>query len=559
MTMSDGAAKKPLGEKLTDLIVGLKENWNVPKPGEYTSIKEFLFYCLGIMGVCGFTFICNDTVAFTATYLCGSIFEIKMMDFTIITFISLAVKYLTLYVESISMTIFENLGHLSKEKTRKAILAYAVCLAAGVVCYFIPSEPFEVIIKGLPQLVGNILVITGIGGPVNWFLRYKFCTKYGRYKPFLVTYGIPIAVITCLIPFVPTTLPYTTKLVVLHFLFTLRSRFSALYYDNPKAIVALLTPNSVERQKYYSFGAIFLGGLRSIFRIIFPIMIASTGGYLSVKSYQLFVPILSVFSFGMAFFMIGVKERVASNRGTTPKVEFGKSAKSLLRNKYFWIVNIAGVLGLWNAIADGVINYTLIYSLRIEWIVGIASIAGITSSLGNIAIPFLIKRFEKRTIIIWMRAIWALITAGYLLGLHFDNSVWILLFFIFLRSGISAGCGGLTDGLNADILDYHQWKTGERADNMINIFGWFTTPVSTALGFVAPALLKMVGFTSDWDVLFDSFIFGRAMRIYVYLGIVGLILCTIPFFWYDLTREKHDFYVAEIAAREAAAKEVPAE
>ena len=557
--MSDGAAKKPLGEKLTDLIVGLKENWNVPKPGEYTSIKEFLFYCLGIMGVCGFTFICNDTVAFTATYLCGSIFEIKMMDFTIITFISLAVKYLTLYVESISMTIFENLGHLSKEKTRKAIIAYAVCLGAGVVCYFIPSEPFEVIIKGLPQLVGNILVITGIGGPVNWFLRYKFCTKYGRYKPFLVTYGIPIAVITCLIPFVPTTLPYTTRLVVLHFLFTLRSRFSALYYDNPKAIVALLTPNSVERQKYYSFGAIFLGGLRSVFRIVFPIMIASTGGYLSVKSYQLFVPILSVFSFGMAFFMIGVKERVASNRETTPKVEFGKSAKSLLKNKYFWIVNIAGVLGLWNAIADGVINYTLIYSLRIEWIVGIASIAGITSSLGNIAIPFLIKRFEKRTIIIWMRAVWALITAGYLLGLHFDNSVWILLFFIFLRSGISAGCGGLTDGLNADILDYHQWKTGERADNMINIFGWFTTPVSTALGFVAPALLKMVGFTSDWDVLFDSFIFGRAMRIYVYLGIVGLVLCTIPFFWYDLTREKHDFYVAEIAAREAAAKEVPAE
>ena len=559
--MSETAEKQSFGQKLTDLIVGLKQNWNVPKPGEYTSIREFMFYCLGVMGVCGFTFICNDTVAFTATYLCGSIFEIKMMDFTIITFISLAVKYATLYVESISMTIFENLGHLSADKKKRAIIAYAVCLVAGIACYFIPSTPFEVIIKGLPQLVGNILVVTGIGGPVNWFLRYKFCTKYGRYKPFLVSYGIPIAIITCAIPFVPTTLPYTTRLVVLHLLFTIRSRFSAIYYDNPKAIVALLTPNSAERQKYYSFGAIFLGGLRSIFRIIFPIMIAGTGGYLNIRSYQLFVPILSVFSFGLAFFMIGVKERVGSNHtAAAPKVEFGKSARSLLKNKYFWIVNIAGVLGLWNAIADGVINYTLVYSLRIEWIVGIASIAGITSSLGNIAIPFLIKRFEKRTVIIWMRAIWAAVTAGYLLGLHFDNSVWLLLFFIFLRSGISAGCGSLTDGLNADILDYHQWKTGERADNMMNIFGWFTTPASTALGFVAPALLKMVGLTSDWDVLFDSVIFGRAMRIYVYLGVVGLILCTIPFFWYDLTREKHDRCVAEIAAREAGkAKEVTAE
>ncbi len=559
--MAETAARKqPLAEKLADLIAGVKQNWHVPRPGEYTSIKEFMFYCLGIMGVCGFTFICNDTVAFTATYLCGSIFEIKMMDFTIITFIALAVKYATLYIESISMTIFENLGHLSKDKAKKAAFAYAVCLAVGVGFYFIPSEPFEFIIKGLPQLVANILVVTGIGGPVNWFLRYKFCTKYGRYKPFLVTYGVPIAIITCLIPFVPTTLPYTTRLVVLHLLFTIRSRFSAIYYDNPKAIVALLTPNSHERQKYYSFGAIFLGGLRSVFRIVFPIMIRGTGGYLSIRSYQIFVPVLSVLSFGMAFFMIGVKERVASNNVTTPKVEFGKSAKSLLKNKYFWIVNIAAVFGLWNAIADGVINYTLVYSLRIEWIVGIASIAGITSSLGNIAIPFLIKRYEKRTIILWMRAIWVAVTAGYLLGLHFDNSVWILLFFIFLRSGISAGCGGLTDGLNADILDYHQWKTGERADNMMGIFSWFTTPLTTVLGLVAPALLRGVGLTSDWDVLFDNIIFGKAMRIYVYLGIVGLTLCTIPFFWYDLTREKHEKCVAEIAAREAAAAgEVTAE
>ena len=549
--------KKSLTQKVADFALGIKENWNKPKPGEYTSIKEFMFYCLGIMGVCGFTFICNDTVTFSATYLCGSIFEIKMMDFTIITFIALAVKYATLYIESISMTIFENLGHLSKDKTRTAIIAYSTCTLIGVIFYFIPSAPFEFIIKGLPQLIANILVITGIGGPVNWFLRAKFCTKYGRYKPFLVVYGIPISIITCIIPFVPTAMDYTTKLVVLHFLFTLRNRFSAIYYDNPKAIVALITPNSVERQKYYSIGAIFLGFLRSIFRIIFPIMIRATGGYLDIRSYRFFIPILCVFSFGMAFFICGVKERVASNREATPKIEFGKSAKILLKNKYFWIVNIASVFGLWNAIADGVINYSLVYSLRIEWITGIVSIVGITSVVGNLAMPALIKRFEKRTIIIAMRAVWTLVTAGYLLGLRNGNSVPILMFFIFLRSAISAGCNGLTDGLNADILDYHQWKTGQRADNMISIFTWFTTPVTTALGLVSPWLFKMMGFTSDWDVLFDNVVFNNVMHTYVYLGVVGLILSTIPFIWYDLTREKHDKCVKEIEEREQAAVPVP--
>ena len=556
--MSDELApKKSLTDKFIGLLNAVKTNWNVPRKGEYTTLKEFMFYCLGIMGVCGFTFICNDTVSFTAGYLCGSIFEIKMIDFTIITVIALVVKYATLYIESISMTIFENLGHLGKGRTKKALAAYLVCLAVGIGCYFIPSEPFEFIIKGLPQIVANILVVMGVGGPINWFLRYKFCRKYGRYKPFLMFYGIPISIVTCVIPWIPTTLDYTTRLVLLHLLFTVRTRFSSVYYDNPKAIVALITPNSDERQKYHSIGAIFLGALRSIFRIVFPIMIRATGGYLNVQSYRVFIPILCVFSFGMAFFMAGVKERVASgNTDAAPKVEFGRAAKSLLKNKYFWIINISAVFGLWNAIADNVINFTLIYSIRIEWVIGFASIAGITSSLGNIAIPFLIKKYEKRTVILFMRAIWVAVTAGYFLGLVFPNySVPILLFFIFLRSGISAGCGTLTDGLNADALDYHQWKTGERADNMIGIFTWFTTPVSTFLGLVAPALLRSVGYTSDWDVLFDTVIFGRAMRIYIILGVVGLTLCTIPYFWYDLTREKHERCVAEIAEREAKQRE----
>ncbi|MBR4727823.1 MAG: MFS transporter [Clostridia bacterium] len=550
--MAEVKQKKSLTQVVADLIQSVRANWNAPKPGEYTSIREFMSYCLGIMGVCAFTFICNDTVSFTAGYLCGSIFEIKMMDFTIITVIALIVKYATLYIESIQMTIFENLGHLTKSKTRTSLIAFAICTAVGIGFYFIPSAPFDGIIKGLPQIIANILVVMGVGGPINWFLRKKLCRKYGRYKPFLVFYGIPITIITCIIPFVPTTLDYTVKLVILHLLFTIRSRFSAIYYDNPKAIVALITPNSIERQKYLSIGAVFLGLLRSIFRIVFPIMIRATGGYLDIRSYQFFVPILSIVSCAMAFFMIGVKERVASNEDHSHKIEFGKSAKALLKNKYFWIVNIAGVFGLWNAIADGVINYSLVYSLRIEWITGLVSIFGITSVIGNLSMPALVRRFEKRNIILCMRAIWILVTAGYLIGLHNNNSVPILALFMFLRSAISAGCGGLTDGLNADILDYHQWKTGERADNMIGIFGWFTTPVSTLLGLVAPALLKSFGFTSDWDVLFDSAVFSHVMVTYVILGCVGLTLCTIPFIWYDLTREMHDKCVAEIAEREQA-------
>ena len=552
MFMADTKTKKSPVQMVKDGVAAVKRNWKTPKPGEYTNIKEFRAYCFGSMGICGFTFICGqDVVGFTAGYLCGSIFEIKMMDFTIITFIALIVKYATLYLESVSMTIFENLGHLPKQKANVAAISYILCTLIGIGFYFIPSAPFESIIKGLPQIVANILVITGLGGLVNWFLRAKFCTKYGRYKPFMVAYGIPITIITCIIPFVPTTLDYTVKLVVLHFLFTLRTRFTALYQDNPKAIIALITPNTVERQKYYSIGGIFLGFFRSIFRIVYPIMIAYTGGYLSIRSYQIFVPVLSIASVVMGFAIIGVKERVAENREITPKIDFKKSAKSLLSNKYFWIIYVAGCFGLWNAVADGVINYALVYSLRIEWITGIVSIVGISSVVGNLITPWLVKKFDKRNTIIIFRFLWMLITAGYLIGLNNKNTVPILMLFVFLRSGISASCNGITDSLAADALDYHQWKTGERADNMVNIFGWFTTPVGTLLGMVSPWLLKMVGFTSDWDVLFDHAIFTNSMKTYVYLGVAGLIISTVPYIWYDLTTELHDKCVREIAEREA--------
>lgn len=537
-------------KKIKQGIDFLKLRWSTPAPGEKTNLKEFLSYCVGTLGICGFTFVCSEMVAFTAGYFCGSIMEIKLMDFTIITFIALVVKYATLYIESINMTIFENLGHLTSSKAKKAAAAYIICTVIGILFYFVPSAPFDSIIKGLPGIIGNTLTVMGAGGLVNWYLRGKLCKKYGRYKPFMMIYGIPVTLITIAITFVPTTLDYTVKLVLLHFLFTLRGRFTSIYCDNPTAIVALITPNMVERQKYYSIGGIFTGNLRSIFRIIFPILIVSTGGYLAVESYRVFIPILSVISLLIGLTFVKVKERVAVNQIETPKIDFKKSAKSLFENKYFWIINLANTFALWNALADGVINYIFIYQLRMEWIVGVISIINVTSAVGNILTPWLIKRFEKRTCILIMRSVWIVMIALYPVALKLQ-SVIMLMVIIFIRSAISAACNGITANMGADVLDYHQWKTGERADNMQSIFAWFTTPVATVLGLVSPWLLGKFGYTSDWDVLFDASIFSNIMYVYVFLTIGGLVISTIPYLFYNFTKAQHDKCVEEIRLRES--------
>ncbi len=529
----------------------VKAHWNQPLDGEYLSIKEFFSYCFGNMGISAFTFLAGETIAFTAGYFCGSIMGISLMDFSIISIIALVVRYATIYMEPLTMTVFENLGKVDKKTAIKCIIAYSTTIILGIACYFIPSTTWGMdvkIIKGLPQLVGNILVISGAGNFVNWFIRSKLCRKFGRYKPFMLIYGIPIAILTSAIPFVPSTLEYTTKLVLLHALFTLRSRFTALYSDNALAIVAVITPNSVERQKVYSIGGIAIGLLRSIFRIIFPIMVIWTGGYLDIRSYQIFIPILSAISCAVGFIFVQVKERVAENYESKPKVKFSTAAQKLLKNKYFWIINICAIFETWNAYADGVMNYFLIYNLRLEWISGIVGIVGITSVIGNLATPFLIKRFEKRTILLIVRVTWIAVTASYLVAIKLD-SVALLILFVFIRSALTACSNGISRSLNADILDYHQWKTGERADNMVTMFSWFTTPVVTVLGLIIPIFFEKAGFTSDWDVMFDGGIFKDVTTIYVIVAVCALVGSTIPYIFYNLTRAQHAQCVKEIRER----------
>ena len=128
-----------------------------------------------------------------------------------------------------------------------------------------------------------------------------------------------------------------------------------------------------------------------------------------------------------------------------------------------------------------------------------------------------------------------------------------------LKNTIAPVVDGVNVGLNADILTYHQWKYGERADAMSGVFGWFLNPVNVAIGYIMPCLLSIMGFTSDWDVLFDTQILNNVFNLYTWGSVIGLVLLTVPFVFYDLTREKHDMCVKELQERVKSIEEAESE
>lgn len=545
--------------KVKELPTYVKDHWNTPNEGEYLTLKESTAYMLTQAG--SYVFLtASGIISFSAGYFCGAVMGIAAIDFSIINIISTIVGYVLMFMNPVGVLIYENHGRLTKKMKVFAHLSYAGKLVVGIGCYFLPQGMFESVINGLPQLVGNMLVAGAIWDYFHWFVRRKFCEKHGRFKPFILLCGIPCALLISAIPYLPVQgMTYTNKLIVLHFAFTLMSYFYN-NYTGVNTLVTFMTPNSQERQKLHSIVPIISGFFSSVVGAVLPMLIDSTGGYLSLQTYKVFIPIFTISGACMSLLAVFCKERIIEPpMEKRARVTFFKGAKNVLKNKYFWITNISNVIGQWHGLVGNLLSWWFVYSLRMEWFSGLAAnIVVMGMTVGNILCPILTKRFQKRSILISFRGITILTVLGIALAVKMEN-IFIFMIAMTLKNTIAPVVDGVNVGLNADILTYHQWKYGERADAMAGVFGWFLNPVNVAIGYIMPWMLSMIGFTSDWDVLFDSQILNNVFSLYTWSSVVGLVLLTVPFIFYDLTKEKHDMCVKELQERVKAIEESESE
>lgn len=527
----------------------IKRYWKTPNEGEYLSLSEMTAYTLTQAGTYIFmTF--SSIMTFAATYFTGSIMGISNLDFTIIGIMGTVIGYIFIFFNPIGVLLYENHGRLTPKMKLFAHIAYSAQIIIGICCYFVPSQGFEFIIKGFPQLVGNNLLIAGITNYINWAIRRAFSAKYGRMKPFIIICSIPSAIMMSVIPYIPfTEMSYTKRLIILNFAFSLLNYF-VQQWINVTGIVAFMTPNSQERQRLYSIVPIITGFFPSIINLFLPMLISITGGYLNIKTYKVFVPIFAFLGAFASLAAIKCKERVIEEPiEKRAKVTFFKGAKNVLKNKYFWIINISNVLGQYQWLISNLLGWWFIYSLRMEWFMGVASnIVVVGMTLGNLVCPIMTRKFEKKNILIVSRALIVLMTLGIVLAVKIGN-IYVFLIALALRNSITPVVDGVNSGFGADVQIYHQWKYGERADSMSGLFTWFLNPVTMALSYVVPYLLKISGFTSDWDVLYDSAILTKVFSIYAWATIASLVLCTIPFFFYDLTKEKYEMCVSQLQER----------
>ena len=82
------------------------------------------------------------------------------------------------------------------------------------------------------------------------------------------------------------------------------------------------------------------------------------------------------------------------------------------------------------------------------------------------------------------------------------------------------------------------------------MFGWFTGPIVSFVGLIIPLLLLRYGFNSNWDVLFVDASRIRIIVIPIIIDVVGYLLMTIPYLFWDYDDDKQSKVMQVLQRRE---------
>ncbi len=536
-----------LFDKAKNFGMDIKKYWHTPREGDYVSYKEYGSYCLGHSGG-----MCAGTImtyfSFSAScLLVGAIYGISFRDIYVLGLIGTP---LGLLMAPIGMMLTDNLGVLEQKTMRKMNMLLIPMFIIGLFLYFVPQQPFEKILPALPQTMATMLCTTSAGFYYKVFVYKKLSPKYGKYRPWIIAGGVPSFIIIVLLAYLPFgAMTYFSRFWILHLLFSIYGNFSS-FAGQSLNLINVISPNTEERTRLMSFGTIISSIIPSIFNVVLPVLATMTGGYENLRTYRTVMPALLLVFIPMVYLLaFKVEDKVVIPKSHKPKISFKQGAKSVLSNKYHWINTISGLLGSVNAGSVSFVTFMFVYALRKEWLLGVyMTIIGLAYNPGFILAPSLIRRFDKRNLKIIASGVGLISLLGQYYALRV-NSIVLFTGITFISILLTTPASVASQAMGADQWDYQQYKYGERLDGFAGIFGLFTTPLTMLTGMIVPAIFAAIGFTSDWDILFDPIMRNKVILIAVVLNGISGVLSIIPYFFYDLSTEKHKFIIEELKKR----------
>lgn len=484
--------------------------------------------------------------------------------------------------------LYWNTPPLGKYMTYKEIVAYS---GGGIGVYFITTIVTSLIVSTTNSILASgigidyddlyiIYIVATIVGIPFTMLRARMVdntrNKKGKYRSFLMKMGIPTVLLSIGYVWMPYErwMPigateinphgsgyYLCCAAILFFNIGYQF-FYNFYYDSYNCLIYVMSPNTQERTDAVAFKSVVYSLAPTIINAVMPFLakLISNGSMVDIKLYRYVYPPISIFGLMLSLIVYtNVREKIVQARTHVVRIKLIDAFRVVAKNKYFWIISLAGWLGFLEGAYGQIFLWLYEYGhacTEAQYAL-IQMVYGNASLWGMIAAPFAIKKFGKKKVIVATNVLNILFI---IIMLPDVSSIYWVLFCLYMNGLVGSFTHILDPSIQADIRDYQHYISGERIDGMFATVGLIGTFITMVTSRALPLIYKSMGLSAmahpelgdkymtilDIDKGFvtaglfgEDLLLYNILRVLVLASALGAVMNVIPYFFYDLSEQKH--------------------
>lgn len=469
----------------------------------------------------------------------------------------------------------------------KEIAAYA---GGGIGAYFIIQLGSNLIVSTTNMIVGGAIGVS----PTDMYIIYLIATflniplsavranmidntrgKAGKYRPYLLSMGIPTAVISIAyvwFPYDKLDVIFTNEILgkeggyfatcVVVFTFNILLHFFFYFFQDAYTnLIHVLSPNTQERTDVLAIKSIVYSLAPSIMNMALPLVAKffANNNLYDIKVYRLSYPVFAIIGIALTIVVFGyTKEKIVQAKTHTIQIRFIDAFKEVAKNKYFWIISLAGWLGFLELSYGNIINWSYTYGHTCEGEVMtlMNTLIGNASFWGMLLAPFFIRRFGKKKVLVTINLINVVCILAMLINM---KSIWWLFVCVYFNMMFGAFEQITTPAIQADIRDFQQYKSEQRIDGMFSTVATIGNLIQLATSSVIPAVEKYYGvhekngYSQPFEILDvntgEPGLLYKMMAAIIIMAGVGAFLNVVPYFFYDFTEKKQKSIIRVLQLR----------
>jgi glucuronide carrier protein len=374
----------------------------------------------------------------------------------------------------------------------------------------------------------------------------KAQTRWGKFRPFILFGSVPLLLLSVATFSVPSGLSLSGKHIYMYISYALLGLVYSLVNIPYGSLAAAMTQVPTERAKLAAWRV--YGSNLTILMLAFVVAPQIKGSDDLQHSLTITTLVFAVVGTALYLFtFITAKEQVQRD---VPNVSLRQSLSTLRTNRPLIMLCGSSLLFLTGMIAASTVG--AFYARDVLGNVNLFIFMTLVQTVGTFAVavfvPQIVRTLGKKTGYLLLGVV--AIVAGVGIALAPPSTPAVALFFFFLLGIGIGGVNTLMWALEADTVEYGEWKTGVRTEGTTYALFSFTRKMGQALGGAAAAYtIGLGGYIAGKGVVQTE---SAKNAVKVAAGVVPagfILLALVVMFFYPLTEKVFRDIVRDVASR----------